>query len=58
MFLMENPIKMDDDWGYHHFGRPPYGNIMGISLINDIDKLIVMVRTWGLYTIIYYPSSS
>ena len=20
----ENPIKMDDDWGYPHFRKPPY----------------------------------
>ena len=23
-FMMENPIKMDDDWGYPYFRKPPY----------------------------------
>ena len=23
-FIMENPMKMDDDWGYPHFRKPPY----------------------------------
>ena len=23
-FIMENPIKMDDDWGYPHCRKPPY----------------------------------
>ena len=26
-FLRENPIKIDDDWGYPHFRKPPYRNI-------------------------------
>ena len=24
LFFIENPIKMDDDWGYPHFRKPPY----------------------------------
>ena len=23
-FAMENPIEVDDDWGYPHFRKPPY----------------------------------
>ena len=23
-FVRENPIQMDDDWGYPHFRKPPY----------------------------------
>ena len=23
--IRENGIKMDDDWGYHYFSKPPYG---------------------------------
>ena len=23
-FVVENPTKMDDDWGYPDFGKPPY----------------------------------
>ena len=23
-FVVENPIKVDDDWGYPHFRNPPY----------------------------------
>ena len=23
-FIRENPIKMDDDWGYPYFRKPPY----------------------------------
>ena len=23
-FMREHPIKMDDDWGYPHFRKPPY----------------------------------
>ena len=23
-FTMENPTKMDDDWGYPYFRKPPY----------------------------------
>ena len=23
-FMRENPIKLDDDWGYPHFRKPPY----------------------------------
>ena len=23
-FIMDNPAKMDDDWGYPHFRKPPY----------------------------------
>ena len=23
-FIMENPIEMDDDWGYPYFRKPPY----------------------------------
>ena len=25
VYFMENPIKMDDDWGYTHFRKPPCG---------------------------------
>jgi hypothetical protein len=24
VYFMENPIKMNDDWGYPHFRKPPY----------------------------------
>ena len=23
-FIMENPIEMDDDWGYPYFRKPPF----------------------------------
>ena len=23
VYFMENTIKMDDDWGYHYFRKPP-----------------------------------
>ena len=23
-FIIEIPIKTDDDWGYHYFRKPPY----------------------------------
>ena len=26
-FPKDNPIKMDDDWGYHQFRKPPYIHI-------------------------------
>ena len=26
-FTMENPIGMDDDWGYPHFRKPPYTSL-------------------------------
>ena len=25
VFVRENPTKMDDDWGYPYFRKPPYG---------------------------------
>ena len=28
---MENPIKMDDDWGYPYFRKPPYGVLNQVS---------------------------
>ena len=30
-FMMENPIKMDDDWGYPYFRKPPYHKRLGCS---------------------------
>ena len=27
VFFRENPMKVDDDWGYHQFGNPPYEEI-------------------------------
>ena len=27
VFVWENPMKLDDDWGYLYFGKPPNGNI-------------------------------
>ena len=24
VYFIENPIKMNDDWGYPHFRKPPY----------------------------------
>ena len=26
-FIRENPIKLDDDWGYPHIRKLPYGNV-------------------------------
>ena len=45
-FLMDDPMKMDDDWGYHHFRKPPYGCIYGSNpfllrteVMEDIRKM-------------------
>ena len=27
VYFMSNPLQMDDDWGYPHFRKPPYGYI-------------------------------
>ena len=35
VYMSENPIKMDDDSGYHHFWKPPYLESMRKSSIND-----------------------
>ena len=29
-FIIKHPIEMDDDWGYPHFRKPPYGNNVGM----------------------------
>ena len=26
-FIRENPMKMDDDWGYPYFRKPPYSTM-------------------------------
>ena len=26
-FMMENRMKMDDDWGYPYSGKAPYGEV-------------------------------
>ena len=28
VYFMENPVSIDDDWGYPHFRKPPYLPIM------------------------------
>ena len=46
-FLRENPIEMDDDWGYPYFGKPPnldnpdwtyFGRIYSISMLHSVWK--------------------
>ena len=32
-FVRENPIQMDDDWGYPHFRKPPYIPLLHIIAI-------------------------
>ena len=27
-FIKENPIQMDDDWGYPYFRKPPYLDVV------------------------------
>ena len=26
-FIVEKQFKMDDDWGYSYFRKPPYGSV-------------------------------
>ena len=35
-FIMENPLKMDDDWGYPYFRKSPY-DFAGIAW-NNVEK--------------------
>ena len=34
IYFMENPIEMNDDWGYPHFKKPPYGGYTDIPVYN------------------------
>ena len=34
-FLRENPIKMDDDWGYSHLRKPQYYQFTGAQVRDD-----------------------
>ena len=42
--IMENPIKMDDFWGYHYFRKHPYklytfsGKFLGRSFPLNVDS--------------------
>ena len=40
-FTMENSIKVDDDWGYPYFRKPPYGLLM------LVEHPLLEVATWG-----------
>ena len=33
-FVREHPIKMDDDWWYPYFRKPPYGNNNGEFIVH------------------------
>ena len=40
-FIMEKTIKMDDDWGYPHFRKPPYLNSSTSTMkASDHSKLL------------------
>ena len=46
-FIRENPIKMDEDWGYPHFRKPPYGCDMLLSPLSMFvcwESLIVKLQ--------------
>ena len=54
--VRENPMKMDDDWGYPYFRKPPYSkfylnnntSIWNINNHNFYWKYIVTIFHWLL----------
>ena len=40
-FMMENPTKMDENWGYHHLWKPPYIYTMIDTMIHTIVHTII-----------------
>ena len=55
-FIMENPMNMDDDWGYPYFRTPPYGDGVGTCLISwnfmgnttNLYKAKLEIMTWDI----------
>ena len=39
-FIMENPIKMDDDWGYPYFRKPRYLEIRVSVSHSNVDSVV------------------
>ena len=48
VYFMENPIKIADDWGYPHFRKPPYLDILETIMRWDLDGGTNRQSKWGL----------
>ena len=44
-------MKMDDDWGYHYFRKPPYGDYTNFNSMDDDFEWIYVI--WD-YDIVWY----
>ena len=46
-FIKENPIQMDDDWGYPHFRKPPYLDVVeDLFEENTVRGIVFGVSVW------------
>ena len=46
-FVRENPIQMDDDWGYPHFRKPPYLDVVeDLFEENTVRGIVFGVSVW------------
>ena len=62
-FIMENPIGMDDDWGYPHFRKPPshlaFALLWCVSFVHTFlwievgPKIAVRYVDWFINSISY-----
>ena len=47
-FIRENPIKMDDDWGYPHLWKPPYGFMKATCVLLEVMRIMTITYNQSL----------